>query len=481
MSRRGRAPSSSDSFSEKGSEAKDAALAIGLLFPGDYRVGASSLGVQAVYRWIQAHPALGCERFFLDYQEGSRSIEHGLSPRALPVIAVSIAYEPDLLPLLRWLLANGIPVHARDRGPRDPVLLLGGSVSHGNLRPFLPFVDAVFVGEADDAQASIMDAFARASEGREAVLHALEQVPGVQRCDGEVSAPPVPLDHQFAGRAALPCPGAWTSPRAELADRFLVEITRGCPERCHFCVMRHPRGRFRVGSADALFALGLSPWRKLGLVGAAVSAHPRLKEILEHYVARGHQVGLSSLRADVLDDQLATLLRRAGHRSLTVAADAPSQALRDSIEKGITRDQLLHAARIARDHRFEGLRVYQVLQLPGEGEEDLLEWAEDLRAIAGITRVKCNVSFLVPKRGTPLEDAPRASVKEMSRLAARVRKMWAPVARLGIDSPREAWVQRVLSLGDESTGERCLSAVREDGGRFRSLERAFASDPAAGD
>jgi radical SAM superfamily enzyme YgiQ (UPF0313 family) len=455
-------------FSEEGTSRKQAPVRVGLLFPGPYRVAASSLGFQVLYRWLTAHPLIQCERYVLDLDEGRRSIEHGLPPSDCHALAVSVSYEPDLLQLLSWLRRVGLPPMASARGPADPLLVLGGPVTTSNVEPFLPFVDLAYLGELEPQLAAFLDALAQAPD-REAALARLSALPGFVDQHTPLPLPP-PIQ---ADRAALPCAGAWVSPEAELADRFLIEITRGCPERCHFCIMRAPRCRFRVAKTQDILDLADERWPRVGLVGAAVSRHPRLKELLEVLVSQGKEVGLSSIRADVLDDELATLLRAAGHRSLTVAADGLSERIRASIEKGVRREDLTRAGELARRHGFSSLRLYQVIMLPGEEPRDLDEWAEDLAQLASRARVRCSLSFFVPKRDTPLEHTPPASAKEMARYGATIRKRLGRVAALKLDSPREAWLQRVLSLGDAHTGLAALKALDEGGGSINALQRAL--------
>jgi radical SAM superfamily enzyme YgiQ (UPF0313 family) len=462
-------------FVEVGTTCREALVPIGLAFPGPYRVAASSLAFQLLYRWIQAHPSLRCERFVLDHADGLCSLESGCGPRDVAALAVTVAWEPDLVPLVRWLGAAGLaPLHEA-RSVDDPPVLLGGSVTLSNPLPFLPVADLIWLGELEPWRDAWLDALAQGRD-RADRLARLARLPGAAR-EADADALPAPV---VAERGQLPAWGAWTSPDAELAERFLVEVSRGCPRRCHFCVMRHPRCAYRVASTEALLALDLARWPRLGLVGAAVSEHPGLPRLLATFVERGQQVSLSSLRADRLEAELAGLLKAAGARTFTVGVDGLSERLRAAIDKEVTRDDLSRVAELARAHDVD-VRLYQVAGLPGETDADLAEWRADLAAFARRCRLQCNVSFLVPKRDTPLEHAPRRSVRELEQLSARLRRALAPVANLRLDSPRQAWLERVLSLGTAETGRRVVAAVQADATSFSALARALRADPAAGD
>ncbi len=447
---------------------------LALLYPASYRVGMASLGFQ----WIAdrlARSGLGVERAFLpdakwDRGNGSvRSMESETPIGDFPMVAATVAWELELDGLVRALEASGIPALRAERGPQHPAVMLGGPLTFSNPRPLGAIADVVLVGEADDTAAPAAGAFF--GGGRGAWLDAVEALPGGW-APSRTGEPPVPAR---ADHAQLPARARFWSPDADFADMFLVEAERGCSRACAFCVMRRGESsRMRAFDPEEVLALVPEQAPRVGLVGAAVSDHPQLATLLEALITQGKEVGVSSLRADRIATQprLAELLRRAGYRTLTVAADASSERLRGDIQKGIRREHLLRCAELAAEHRFRAVKLYAMIGLPDETDEDLEELVVLARDMASIHPVDMAVSPFVPKRRTPLADAPFAGVKVVERRLARLKKELRGVAGFRPTSARWAWVESELAQGDQATGEAAVRAVRA-GGKFSAWKRAL--------
>lgn len=218
--------------------------------------------------------------------------------------------------------------------------------------------------------------------------------------------------------------------------------------------------------------------RRVGLVGAAVSDHPRLPEILSALVASGRGVGVSSLRPDRLDDEVVSLLARGGYRTLTVAADGASQRLRDQVRRGTSEEDLLGAARLCRTHGMAALKVYTLLGLPGEtmaDVEDLLRLASELSAIA--PRLVLAVAPFVAKRNTPLAGSPFEDIARLEERLGRLRVGLRGRAKIMGDPPKWGWIEYRLAQGGLAEGRAVVQAARAGGG-FAAWRRALASDQA---
>ncbi len=446
---------------------------VALVYPASYRVGMASLG----YQWIAqqlAAAGLGVERAFLPHDrweigDGSvRAMESEMPLGDFPIVAATVAWELELSGLVRLLEASGIPALREERGPEHPAVLLGGPLTFSNPRPLAAIADAVLVGEADETVAPAVRAFH--DRGREGWLDAVESLAGGW-VPGRVREPPEPAR---ADDSLLPAVGRLWSPDADFSDMVLVEAERGCSRRCAFCVMRRGKTGMRTVPLERILASVPSEAPRVGLVGAAVSDHPQLAPLLEALIERGHGVGVSSLRADRIarPPALAELLRRAGYKTLTVAADAPSEALREAILKDIRAEQLLACSRLAAEHGFERVKLYAMIGLPGERDEDIDELIGLARAMAAIHPLDLAVSPFVPKRNTPLEGHPFAGVKLIERRLARTKKGLRGVAGFRPTSARWAWVEAQLAAGGESAGEAAVRAVRA-GGRFAAWKRAL--------
>jgi radical SAM superfamily enzyme YgiQ (UPF0313 family) len=444
-----------------------------LAYPAPYRVGMASLGFQWIAHLL-AEAGLGVERAFLPHDSwgfdaGSvRSMESEMPIGDFPLVAATVAWELELDALVRMLEASGIPALRSERGPEHPAVLLGGPLTFSNPRPMAAIADAVLVGEADATVVPAVQAFFDCD--RSAWLDAVAAQAGgwVPERGGPPPMPARADDHLLPAHARM-----W-SPDADFSDMFLVEAERGCSRRCAFCVMRRGQHGMRAVSAERILAAVPPEAPRVGLVGAAVSDHPQLAGILEALIERGHGVGVSSLRADRVARQprLAGLLRRAGYKTLTVAADAPSEALRAAILKDIGAEQLEACAALAAEHGFERVKLYAMIGLPGERDEDIDELLQLARTMAALHPLDLAVSPFVPKRRTPLEGSEFAGIKLVERRLARLKKGLRGVAGFRPTSARWAWVEAQLAAGGAGSGEAAVRAVRA-GGRFSDWKRAL--------
>ncbi len=442
-----------------------------MAYPSPYRVGMSSLG----YQWIcsvLAEAGFGVERCFLPDEAGAGQAPltmESLSPlRDFPVIAVSLAYELELAGLVELLKLAGIPPLRKDRDPRHPKVLIGGPLTFSNPVPAMPFADAMILGEADDVVVPAVAGFFDSGDFDQLATLPGGWVPAL----GDVRVPVAKADDHL-----LPARSRIMTPDTELADMFLLEGERGCHRACTFCVMRRStNGGMRLVEPERLSALIPDAARRVGLVGAAISDHPRLVDLLGTIVDSGRGVGVSSLRADrvALKPDIPRLLRKGGYATLTVASDAPSQRLRREIQKGTTEAHLLACAEAAREHEYRVLKVYMMVGVPGETDEDIEELVDFTRKLAAIHPVALGVAPFVPKVNTPLDGAVFAGIKTVEKRLERIRQGFrGHRAELRPTSARWAWVEYRLAQGGTAEGEAVVRAV-EGGGHFAAWKAALA-------
>jgi radical SAM superfamily enzyme YgiQ (UPF0313 family) len=239
---------------------------------------------------------------------------------------------------------------------------------------------------------------------------------------------------------------------------------------------RTTNGGMRVVDPERVLATIPEDARRVGLVGAAVSDHPRIVDIVTRLAERGAQVGLSSLRPDRLNDAFVGALRRAGARTLTTALDAPSQRLRDSIERRAKEQTLLGCAALANKYGLEHLKVYMMVGLPGEEDADIDELVRFATELSQVHPLVLGIAPFVAKRNTPLDRTPFAGISTVQRRLGRLRKGLRGRVEVRPTSARWAWVEYVLSQGGPEHGLAVLDAVRA-GGRFVDYKRAFEAVP----
>jgi hypothetical protein len=314
--------------SERGTIVREAETRIALCYPSPYRAAMSSLGYQHIYRRLNAIPDVAADRAVrpddLEAAAGQPwlTLERSRPVASYPLLAFSVAYELEILGLLECLALANIPVRADARDDRHPLIVAGGPLTFSNPVPLAPYVDVIVMGEGDALAGELVLTARDVGWRRDRLLAALAGRPGFYLPSVHGDTPP-PI--AAADDALLPARSQILTPDAELADMFMTEAARGCSRGCTYCVMRRStNGGMRVvPTAEVLGGIPAEA-RRVGLVGAAVTDHPDIRAIVRGVVDGGRQVGISSLRADKLDDELVGLLARGGYRTLTVAADGVS-------------------------------------------------------------------------------------------------------------------------------------------------------------
>ena len=466
---------------EIGTIDKEAPDAVALLYPSPYHVAMSSLGYQTIYRSINASPGRAAHRAFLPDDvaawKASRSplvTYERLRPMSdYRVIAVSVAYETELAGLVQALELSGIPPLSEHREARHPLILAGGPLTFSNPLPLAPFVDAVLMGEADQSIHRVLGTIFEA-DSKQSALRTLSAEPHVfvPSLEGDL-LPPI----DKADRAELPAYSQIITPHTELRNMFLIEPERGCHRGCTYCVMRRSTNDgMRVVKMDKVLSLVPDHAERVGLVGAATTDHPQIAELVNALADSGREVGLSSLRADRLNDELVAALRRGGHRILTTASDGTSQRMRDMIQRRTREEQLRNAARLARKHGMKRLKLYVMVGLPTETDEDIDELVEFGTELSSIIPLSLGVAPFVAKRNTPLDGTPFAGMPLVEARLRRLRRGVRGKVDVRATSARWAWIEYVLAQGGRAEGLAVLEAVHA-GGRFADWKRAFDALP----
>lgn len=465
---------------EIGAIAKQAPLRIALAYPSPYSVGMSSLGYQRMYRLFQEAPGICCERAFLPDDAAPNADEtapltyESLRPLgAFPIVAFSVAYELEMGGLMRMLEISKIPVLREDRDERHPFILAGGPLTFSNPLPLAPFVDAIVMGEAEELTLEVIRII-EGSSSREAALRELATIPHlfVPKHHGESMPPIAKVDNEM-----LPAWAAIRTPHTELRDMFLIETERGCSRGCAYCVMRRStNGGMRIVPKEKIMGLIPEDAKRIGLVGAAVSDHPKIVEIVTELADRGCEVGLSSLRPDKLTDAFVGALKLAGYKTLTTAMDGTSERVRNLLDRRARVRHLEQAAELARAHGMDRLKLYLMIGVPGETEEDVDECVALTTELSKRIPIALGIAPFCAKRNTPLDGKPYAGIARVDKLLDRLRRGLAGRADVRATSARWAWVEYVLAQGGSAEGLAMLEAVR-NGGTFAAYRKAFAAMP----
>ncbi len=468
---------------EVGTVRKDAPDKVALLYPSPYHVGMSSLGFQTMYREINGDSGRAAERAFLpddldEHRRGRLPVLSYESERPIsdfPVVGMSVAFELEIAGVVSSLELSGIPALREARTRAHPFILMGGPLTFSNPLPLSPFADAILMGEADETIHEALDILFSIDDHTQRLRALAERIPScfVPELHGDA----MPLGAKCKNEL-LPARAVIRTPNTELRNMFLIEAERGCSRGCAYCVMRRStNGGMRIVPMETILSHIPDDATRIGLVGAAVSDHPKICDLIETLADQGREVSLSSLRPDRLNERFIAALRRAGHTALTTASDGASQRLRDTINRK-TREKHLHGvAQLAREAGMKRLKLYMMVGLPDERDEDIDELIAFGIEISKIIPLSLGIGPFVSKRNTPLDGLPFAGIDVVEHRLKRLRQGVRGRVDVRAISSRWGWVEYVLAQGGAREGRAVFDAVNA-GGRFADYKRAFAALPA---
>jgi radical SAM superfamily enzyme YgiQ (UPF0313 family) len=492
-------------------------LRVALIFPNTYWVAMSNLGFQTVYRLFNAEDDIVCERAFLPPKQELAeqlatktpllTLESQTPVGEFDVIAFSISFEWDYVNVLTMLRLAGIPRYASERGPRHPLILIGGAVTFVNPEPLALFADVIAAGEGEVLVPTLQRAFRDAS-GRDDLLRKLAEERGFYvpsfyepqyASDGTLTgytvAPgvnaPFPVKKAAVRTTDALDPPATSifTPDTEFGSRFLIEVVRGCANLCRFCWAGYNYLPVRSFPADRIIELAEAARvhsSRVGLVSIALCDHPEIDRILARLLELGYAISPASLRLDDLTEPIVRTLRQSGERSITIAPETGSDRLRRVINKTVTNDEILASAELIFANGIENLKLYYMIGLPTETDEDLVAIREltlqmrermlkHARSRGQIGRIVASVNPLIPKPGTAYQWLPMEDPAITDKKIKRLRSLTADIDNVffNIKSERHSYYQALLSLGDrrvspaieaaERNGQNWRAAVAESG------------------
>ena len=484
-------------------------LRVALLFPNTYFVGMSNLGFQTIYRLFNQQPDIVCERAFLPPKQelaslreaGTRivTLESQTPVAEFDVIAFSVSFEWDYTNVLTMLRLAGVPVRAADRDYRHPLVVVGGAVTFVNPEPLAPFADVIAAGEGEALVPALLDAFGTSSRSEQ--LRRLAQARGYYipsfydvdyNPDGTIArylpkdgtgAPPVVQKAALKATDNADPPSTTVfTPDTEFGSRFLVEVVRGCANLCRFCWAGYNYLPVRAFPAERILTLAKAARQhssRAGLVSIALCDHPEIEHILRSLKDMGYSISPASLRLDDLTPTIVQLLKESGERTLTIAPETGSDRLRRVINKTVTNQEILDAAELIFSSGIESLKLYYMIGLPTEEDEDLVA-IRDLtlqlhqimlthaRARGRIGRIVASVNPLVPKPGTAYQWLPMERAEAIERKMKRLRTLVSGIDNVyfNIKSERHSYYQALLSLGDRRVAP-VIELAEANGGQWR--------------
>jgi len=475
-----------------------AGISVILVYPNSYSVGMGNLGFQKVYSLINSLENAYCERAFLPSPEEAALLEKRGSPllsretrtrlSRFDIVAFSLTFEMDYLNCLRLLHLAHIPLKHSDRGDRDPLVLGGGIATSANPEPLADFIDCFAIGEAEETLSEFFQVFDRHLP-RQELLKKLAGISGVYSPSGyEVRYGPggafIKARQGFPEKVcrrwvkeldAFPTASVFSAPMAVFGDMRLIEINRGCGRHCRFCLagyLYRPPRFYSFKTLKKEIDAGLESGKRIGLVGSACCDHPDILRIARYITEHGGEFSVSSLRLERIPEGLLQLLAHGGLKTLAVAPEAGTERLRAVVNKSLDHEALVRAAGKIFASGIPNLKLYFLIGLPTEQEEDItgivsLAWelsallADRSPKTRGRGLLTISVNPFIPKPVTPFERVGMESERGLKEKLKNIKKGLRGLknVRLIHEKPKYALIQAALSRGDRRMGEVLLRAL----------------------
>ena len=494
-------------------------------FPDTYEIGMSNLGYRILYGILNDMPGVWCQRAFApwgDMEEEMRAagiplyaLESGDPVRDFDIIGFSVGYEMAYTAILNMLDLAGVPLRGEDRPGLTPLVIAGGTAMY-NAEPVADFIDMALIGEGEDLLPEVVNLCRRAkAEGwdKPRLLRAAAQIQGVYvpslydvayNSDGTIAAttprdgaPAKVVKRVVHDMDKAYYPAKTIVPSTEIVhDRVTLEVFRGCIRGCRFCQAGYVYRPVRCRSKDLLVRYGQeavadSGYQEMTLSSLSTSDYPDLVALcdgLEPLCERDHvNLSLPSLRADNFSMELMQRLQKGRKAGLTFAPEAGTQRLRDAINKNLTEEDLHQSLRTAFSGGWNAVKLYFMLGLPTETDEDVLAiaemanhvmhtWREYASNKSRGVRITVSTSWFVPKPFTAFQWEPQISREEYERRVKLLREaITAKAVTYNWHDGDTSFLEAVLARGDRRLG-RVLERVHQKGGRLDAWSDYFSLD-----
>ena len=422
-----------------------------MAFPGPESFALSSLGFLWMYKSIDETDDINIEAVYQD------TVSTRIPTENVGLMGFSFSFDMDIFTILGMLEQRKIPLKSCERDDGTPLIFAGGPVVTANPKPYDAFFDFFIIGDGEDLNLKIARICKdNRDKSKAEILRILSEIEGVY-------VPSINPDSvkKVTKRLDQCIYTSVISTNAFFKNTFIVEVERGCANRCAFCLASYLNLPVRFVSYEDIIKtieLGLQYTDKIALLGAQITAHPQVKEICNYIYdkiqsCKKISMSISSMRVDAFCPEVVRTLVAAGQKNTTLAIEAGSERLRRVINKNLTEEQIFKAVDIARENGLKGFKFYGMLGLPTETYEDLdemLSLAHKIKQRYKGFDISFGFSSFVPKANTPFQWCGREDTKSLEK---KVQYMKKELHKIGVkaqfSSIKWDYYQAVLSRGDE--------------------------------
>ena len=470
-------------------------ISFGLIYPNIYEIGMSSYSIRLLYALINEYEKIACERIFLpekikfpaseDFssKNGVRSIENKVLPGDFDILGFSMHFENDFRNIL-WILEKaGIPLSSKERRESTvneenhyPLIIGGGPVATSNPLPLSRFFDLFFIGDAEPNLNLFFNLFNSYNSNEMNFREFLEKakdiegifIPAIKNKVKRVVLKK--LDH-----SPIPSFQLRTHPMKEgsiFENNSFIEVNRGCPFQCKFCISSFHNSPFRNRSYEYIISAidqckKNSKLETISLIGSCVSAHPKFYEICKHIINMGKRLTIPSIRIEHITPKIIQVLEEGNIKTITIAPETGSTELRLELGKKIQNEQILSALRQIKASRIKNVKMYFLIGLPGEQERDIEAIISLLKDASKMgfekESIRVNINPFIPKHNTPYGREIYYYLNgNLPKLRAKFQKIEQALKSQTVfklkflnyrNIIKDARLQALFSLGDEKVSD----------------------------
>ncbi len=485
---------------EKGYVVKNHAgnISVALVYPNTYSIGMSNLGFQKIYSTLNQLDYVVCERAFLPSREDISSLKETKSSlislesqkelHKFDVVAFSITFEMDYLNVLEILRLSRIPLMTDNRTNKDPILVAGGICPTFNPEPIANFIDMAVIGEGEEVVKEIMESFKenKNSLKQNNLSKILSGIEGVYIPEKN-KQPKLKIKKRFLKNLdQFPTSTPIVTDQTIFGDMFLIEVGKGCKMKCRFCEAGYICMPVRNYSKETILnevQKGKIYRNKIGLVGSAICDHPEIGSILKELHQQGLEFSVSSLRLNHISHNILKYLALGGCKTIAAAPEAGSERLRKSINKQLSKKKLFDSIRMIAESGIQNLKLYYIIGLPGETDEDIQGIIREVKSIKHLFNeirgkrelsrflLTISVNAFVPKPMTPFQREPMDDIKSLKAKLKILKTGFKSIkkTKLIYDVPKWAFIQALLSRGDRKVGDLLCKVIERNGDWFKAM------------